>query len=255
MAGGPPAALLQFLGEAPSAAALRRPDSSAGAKATPSSARDRREDSSPDTPGLPHRDGGFDECRDYSGATAAENDTLGSSVPDEGRTRQHKSSSSKPPRAAKGSPDTPKAARAAASAAGYAGGAPSKRTTSRGPEIEDLSKTCTPQPAGLSSFLGEGSASPNASSGRPIEPSGGSQHQRLSDSGGSTHSGGAGRSGYSGTSRPRSGSRNRNMAASNSSGDFDDSSATRLTKASSKAAAALDPLGTSGGKRRFGGRG
>jgi len=232
MAGQPPAALLEFLGEAPTSAALRRPDSSCGVRAIPGSARDRQEDSSPDTPGLPQLDGGFDDCKEYSGATAAERDTLGSGILDEGRTRNQKSSSSKPPRAAKGSPDTSKAARAAV---GSPGGAPSKRSTSRGPEIEDLSKTCTPQPAGLSSFLGEGCASPN---------------QRLSNSGGSgsTHSGGSGRSGY-GTSQARSGSLNRSVAASNSSCDLDDASSL------AKAAAAMDPLGASGGKRRFGGRG
>lgn len=38
------------------------------------------EDSSPDTPGLPRQDGGFDECAEYNGATAAEMDLFSSSI-------------------------------------------------------------------------------------------------------------------------------------------------------------------------------
>merc|ERR1719217_1158403 len=73
MAVAPPAALLEFLGEAPSEAALRRPGSSSS-NAPPrvplkspaaSAPRGKGEDSSPETPGRPpHNDGGFDDTID-----------------------------------------------------------------------------------------------------------------------------------------------------------------------------------------------
>eukprot|EP00931_Biecheleriopsis_adriatica_P115654 TRINITY_DN91421_c0_g1_i1.p1 TRINITY_DN91421_c0_g1~~TRINITY_DN91421_c0_g1_i1.p1 ORF type:complete len:241 (+),score=46.20 TRINITY_DN91421_c0_g1_i1:62-784(+) len=240
MSGPPPAALLDFLGEAPSAAALRRPESGAGGPrpAAKGSAARRGEDSSPESPGLPPEDGGFDDCREYSGATAAETDTFGTAAAAgaaKSRSQRPPAAASKPP---KGSPDTEKAARAAA---GYSAGAQPKRAGSMSPEVEDFSKTATPAPGNVAGLLGEDVPSP-ARQRNPGEP-----HARPSGSGGSGRSG-------SGGSRPRSGSRNRSMGPKQGSRESGD---VTPTKGLSQAAAALelDPLGSSMGRRRFGGRG
>mmetsp|Transcript_91482 Transcript_91482/g.218037 ORF Transcript_91482/g.218037 Transcript_91482/m.218037 type:complete len:199 (+) Transcript_91482:48-644(+) len=198
MAEGPPAALAAFLGEAPSAAALRRPSSGVPSRRF---ARGCGEDSSPDTPGLPCQDGGFDDCP-YSGATSAETDLLAAGL-DKGVGKSTKAVRAKPPKG--------ELAKAPVFA-GYAQ-APGKRCGSKPPEIEDFSKTTTPMPDGAASMFGEDS----------------SAAQRRGP----------------GRSRPRSSSRG-TLTNSASKGDLESPSST---------VSAVDPLGSSMGKRRFGGRG
>eukprot|EP00435_Cladocopium_sp_Y103_P009661 s1773_g2.t1 len=144
MSDDPPSALAAFLGEAPSAAALRRPSSSVPSQRQ--YARGTGEDSSPDTPGLPQQDGGFDECAEYNGATSAETDLLGSTAIAPGKNRGTKARSAKPP---KNTPDLK-----APVFAGYAQ-VPGKRSGSKPPEMEDFSKTSTPMPEGAATMFGE----------------------------------------------------------------------------------------------------
>mmetsp|Transcript_36838 Transcript_36838/g.68612 ORF Transcript_36838/g.68612 Transcript_36838/m.68612 type:complete len:216 (+) Transcript_36838:64-711(+) len=212
--GPPPAALLQFLGEAPSAAALRRPSS--GAAKHPPPQRGCGEDSSPDTPGLPQEDGGFDDFVEYSGATTAETELFtGSSAPNAGsggKSRAQKPVKTvKPPKGGQEPSKVP--------GGGYAAPAQARRSGSKPPEIEDFSKTSTPLPEGAARMFCEES------------PSGVRRGQAKS--------------------RPRSGSRNRVLGNSASMRDLDE---TPPTSAAS-AAVDYDPMGSSMGRRRFGGRG
>ncbi|CAE8585954.1 unnamed protein product [Polarella glacialis] len=235
----PPAALLAFLGEAPSEAALRRPTSSASTR--PANRRSRGEDSSPDTPGVPRADE-FDDFQEYSGATAAQSDRLGSDVPTAGSGRsQSQRAPALPPRGSRTAAEAGYAVPAASPPRPQP--ANSKRTVSRQPEVEDMNKTTTPMPGGLASFLGE---EPTAAASRRSEPVAGSAPTQRPQG-----SGGSGRS--SDGSRPRSGSHSR---LSNGSGR--DGSNTPSREISTKLAAldVKDPLGSANGKKsRFGGRG
>lgn len=205
--------------EAPSVAALRRPSSSGPSQRQ--YARGTGEDSSPDTPGLPQQDGGFDECAEYNGATSAETDLLGSAALAPGKNRHlcafgmetcraTKARSAKPP---KNTPDLK-----APVFAGYAQ-VPGKRSGSKPPEIEDFSKTSTPMPEGAATMFGED------------QPSAQREHQMAANK-----------------TRPRSGSRMGNSAS------MCDLERTPSTSAP-MAAVEYDPMGSSFGKRRFGGRG
>jgi len=208
MSDDPPSALAAFLGEAPSAAALRRPSSSLPSQRQ--YARGTGEDSSPDTPGLPQQDGGVDECTEYNGATSAETDLLGTAALAPGKNRGTKARTAKPP---KNTPDLK-----APVSAGYAQ-VPGKRSGSKPPEVEDFSKTTTPMPEGAATMFGED------------QPSAQRDHQKAANK-----------------TRPRSGSR---MGNSASMCDLERTPPTSVPTA----AVEYDPMGSSCGKRRFGGRG
>mmetsp|Transcript_133129 Transcript_133129/g.188082 ORF Transcript_133129/g.188082 Transcript_133129/m.188082 type:complete len:212 (+) Transcript_133129:49-684(+) len=211
MSDDPPSALAAFLGEAPSAAALRRPSSSVPSQRQ--YARGIGEDSSPDTPGLPRQDGGFDDCAEYNGATAAETDLLGCGAVAPGKSRGTKARNAKPP---KNSPELK-----APVFNGYAQ-VPGKRCGSKPPEIEDFSKTSTPMPEGAATMFGE--------EGPMVQRMEQREHQMPATK-----------------TRPRSGSR---MANSASMRDLEQTPPT-----SAPTAVDYDPMGSSFGKRRFGGRG
>ncbi|CAL1130594.1 unnamed protein product [Cladocopium goreaui] len=102
--------------------------------------------------------------------------------------------------------------------AGYAQ-VPGKRSGSKPPEIEDFSKTSTPMPEGAATMFGED------------QPSAQREHQMAANK-----------------TRPRSGSRMGNSAS------MCDLERTPSTSAP-MAAVEYDPMGSSFGKRRFGGRG
>eukprot|EP00439_Symbiodinium_sp_Y106_P034757 s661_g4.t1 len=179
MSGGPPpAALLQFLGEAPSAAALRRPSSGAAHAQPP---RGLGEDSSPDSLGLPYEDGGFDDCAEYSGAMTAETELLANG-PATSAGGTAKARSQKPVRPAK-PPKVAAEPTKAPACAGYAPPAPGKRTGSKPPEIEDFSKTTTPLPEGALRMLGEDSPSGIRKGQARTRPRSGSRSRGLANSG------------------------------------------------------------------------
>lgn len=254
----PPAALLEFLGEAPSEAALRRPTSSRGiVEAPPSSARapatpagenaasrGRGEDSSPDTPGLPRHDGGFDKGLDDRKAPNPEPEPLpakaskarGPASPHRrqsgGQQVQASSGAASavalPPRAPQAGayPEAPVRSPAGSGTDSARRQAPhasmSNDSSSRGRGMDSsFSKTMSPAPASLSAVLGEASAD-----------------AALRHSGDGTPKGGAG-------GRPRSGSRRARERSSTPNRNVDTLTACALD---------LDPLGSSG-RRRFGGRG
>mmetsp|Transcript_147228 Transcript_147228/g.256960 ORF Transcript_147228/g.256960 Transcript_147228/m.256960 type:complete len:260 (-) Transcript_147228:97-876(-) len=251
----PPAALLEFLGEAPSEAALKRPTSSRGApevQAPPASARaapspaaarnsasrGRGEDSSPETPGLPSNDGGFDDWVDDRKAPNPEAEPLPAKASKaRGPTSPHRRQANGqqvqagtaavalPPRAPQAGAYPEAAVRSPAGSTaesfGKRGNVP-HGSVPRGRGTEpSFSKTMSPAPAGLAAMLGEAStdaALRHSSSGTP-------------------------KSGAS--SRPRSGSRRARERSSTPNNKVDSVTACALD---------LDPLGSSG-RRRFGGRG
>lgn len=247
----PPPALLAFLGEKPSEAALRRPGSGTGRPPAVvqgqavASAQFRDEDSSPDTPGLPSNDGGFDECHvDDARAPVpqAEPVPVGSkkqaaqSSQSSGEKRAPKTDEKarSPPSTGEARPQRSLPPRAPAEAirspSSSAGGSSVNLSSSGHLRRQEASfaETATPGPGSLAAMLGDASA---ASALRR------SDHDRLAP--------GAHRS-PSNSSRPRSGSRH--------SSGRERSSTPQKAQGPAAAALELDPLGTSG-KRRFGGRG
>ncbi|CAK9003003.1 unnamed protein product [Durusdinium trenchii] len=216
MAEEPPSVLAAFLGEAPSAAALRRPSSSAPSQRH--YARGSGEDSSPDTPGLPQQDGGFDECAEYNGATSAETDLLGCGPLAHAKRAAKTARAAKPPKNA-----------AEFKGSGFAGYAqvPSKPCGGKPPEIEDFSKTSTPMPEGVAKMFGE--------DGKDSPTDRGAERSQVSVN----------------KARPRSGSRGGALCQSASMRDLERTPPTSAPTATVD----YDPMGSSFGKRRFGGRG
>mmetsp|Transcript_93166 Transcript_93166/g.251536 ORF Transcript_93166/g.251536 Transcript_93166/m.251536 type:complete len:260 (-) Transcript_93166:63-842(-) len=251
--GRPPAALLAFLGgEAPSEAALRRPDtatSTAGRPMTPvpvltpsgpsSSSRckpvgtgaraRRRGEESSDSDGAPPDDGGFDGPYDDRRAPIPEAQPLSTSAnaisapAEKEKDRDRDKKAAKPPRqkVAEGS-----------SSHGSSGAYPVGRSQA------DLGKTFTPSPAGLSLFMGEDTGSPRGRRG--------STPQRPTGSGDSSHSGAS--------AGPRSGSRQRAGERSETPTRVGGSAAPPGSSPKVAGARELDPMGSSA-RRRFGGRG
>lgn len=232
----PPAALLEFLGEAPSQAALRRPGSSCGQTAAPAqraqAGRGRGEDSSVESAGIPLDDGGFDDNKDADNLSPAPQAEPAPALAGAEKARAPAGSPSsgsrsrRPPQ----QPQDPAQAPAKPRQPSSTGGAPPRpRDAGGGGGGTDLGKTATPGPAGLAGMLGQDSAD-----------------RALRRSGSSCSAG-----------RPRSGSSS--SKAAQSQGDARGRSGTPSRPQQQQVAAAsvldLDPLGLSGGKRRFGGRG
>eukprot|EP00927_Polykrikos_kofoidii_P015380 TRINITY_DN16824_c0_g1_i1.p1 TRINITY_DN16824_c0_g1~~TRINITY_DN16824_c0_g1_i1.p1 ORF type:complete len:291 (-),score=65.71 TRINITY_DN16824_c0_g1_i1:238-1110(-) len=151
---GPPKELLDFLGEAPSELALRRPGSRGGTSQAsasrpvssrgreeavafrPSSAATARdEDSSPETPGRPPRyDGGFDEYAEVDGvAPTPETEPLPAKKgnAEQQRSQQQPQQRSLPPRAPGGNGESGGASPAGSSASGAGGASMNRRQPSQ----------------------------------------------------------------------------------------------------------------------------
>mmetsp|Transcript_40088 Transcript_40088/g.87492 ORF Transcript_40088/g.87492 Transcript_40088/m.87492 type:complete len:256 (-) Transcript_40088:88-855(-) len=248
----PPAALLAFLGgEAPSEAALRRPESRGGPPPTPSprpagpssSARRSKngEDSSPDSDAAPADNGGFDDSRDIDSRAPV---PVAEPVP---------APAAKAPRSPRGSQREAKPQQRAlpprapgeSSTSSSGPAEPTAAYPRQGRDKADFNKTCTPGPASLGAMLGEDSAAQalrrsRSGTGRSpcASPSGGAAERPRSGSRRSSSSAGKGRPGSGEQQGERSGS-----------------GTPSRTKTAAAAALDLDPLGQSQGKRRFGGRG
>lgn len=243
--GPPPAALLAFLGEAPSEAALRRP-TTGESRAAPS-VRGHGEDSSPDTPDrAPVDNGGFDDFRDDACGPVPETEavpSLGSTG--NARSRRTPDRPPKVPGAAEGVVvGSPTGAGAYPSGSGPSAPPRQQRSPKRGNSggsKSDLSKTSTPVPAALAEFLGSEPA--DAALRKSFGSTGGSggtpkraNSERSNGSGSAVAAANAG--------RPRSGSRRAADAQERSQ-----------TPTQMKGALDMDPLNSSGNRRRFGGRG
>lgn len=245
----PPAALLQFLGEAPTQAALRRPGSS-GSNAPPSrvppkksaaasSHRGKGEDSSPESDGglPPCNDGGFDDLLDDGRAPQPETQAMPVAQKRTGSPRARQSGAAaieRPPRAPAVDGGTSPAGSTASGntrrqgsqggAARETSGSGSRGRVSASNAEAAMGKTCTPAPGSLKEMLGEASASAAV-----------------------RHS--------SGGARPRSGSNGARQ--SGYGGNAAEGMSAKSNKERSLTPNLPDPMGMSGGQRkqRFGGRG
>merc|ERR1740129_70684 len=238
----PLASLVEFLGEAPTEAALRSPCSACAAErpAAPSSARRRAcdEDSSPETPGLPANDGGFDDCLNDARAPNPEAEPMPVARAVAASTRSDKARQPPPPSGDRSPQHMALPPRAPGEASNDSvlprgrGGAPSSS------QVSSFSKTSTPAPSSLVEVLGEAPAAAAVwhSSG-----------DSTSGSGAAVQNPARPRSG----SRPSSGSRQR---AGRERSSTPSRGAGTCTGGVAAAVVELDPLGSSS-RRRFGGRG
>mmetsp|Transcript_71012 Transcript_71012/g.170132 ORF Transcript_71012/g.170132 Transcript_71012/m.170132 type:complete len:243 (+) Transcript_71012:31-759(+) len=225
-----PAALAEFLGEAPSEAALRRPGTAASQVRPPSSAANRNpEDSSPDSEGLPpENDGGFDDFRDDAPVPAIPEAEAyaAKGAATAGRERVMASPRRQPvPQSSSGE------TKVTSSKKPMVPRAPAEASASK-----SFASTCTPGPAALSSMLGEvpAAAAMRKSSGSVVPTAGDTASSLASSlrSQASSH----GRSNSFHNSGSRQG-RDRSNTPKGASAVLD-----------------LDPLGATS-RRRFGGRG
>lgn len=237
------AALQAYLGEPPSAAALQRPNSAGLSIRKPSAAsanRGRGEDSSPETPGIPLYDGGFenDVIHDapvpeaepvpaFASTTGGRSDDSrrskggGARAPASPHSGAQQKGAGLPPRAPQqqqhdGAVSSPSRSTGSSSSTASTHRKQSSRT--RG--YSDAGKTMTPAPADLDTILGDAS---------PCRGTSGAENLSFSRSSKRSNS----------FNRPRSGSRSRDKPDPPS----------RIA-----GALELDPLGSTS-RRRFGGRG
>lgn len=250
-AGAPPAALLAFLGEAPSEAALRRPDTAEGGS---SCARGRGEDSSPDSAGpdaRPCDDGGFDDDL-IEGAPVPQPEPVASSAGSLQASSARKGREKRvlPPKVP---PQDDGGGRPPGEGAGSSGGAaqaaPRPAASSRSRAEAEFGKTFTPMPASLAGMLGEAGADHAARSSTqhealPVERRRGSTpNSRPTGSGGSNSSNRGGRPRSS--SQRGGGERAENPARTQGAPVAPPGVAGVLD---------MDPLGSTS-RRKFGGRG